>query len=152
MSDLLVLGLGNDILSDDAAGLLVVRQLAVEYAGDSRMAIRETQEMGLALLDYFSGCREAILVDSIQTGTVAPGFLHELDAAGLKRLSGGTPHFLGVGETLDLGRQLGLAMPRRVRIFAIEVANAHTVGTCLSPAIQDAFPAILDRLRAALQE
>ena len=150
MPEILVLGLGNDILSDDAVGLLVVRQLRDEFAHDSRVEVRETQEMGLALLDYLSGHREAILVDSIQTGTVPAGALHELDADGLKRIAGGTPHFLGVGETLALGRQLGLPMPSRVRIFAVEVADVQTVGMRLSPAIQQAFPSILGRLRAAI--
>lgn len=147
---ILVLGLGNDILTDDAIGLLLVRRLRDEFSGDARLDVCETQEMGLALLDFLSGYREVVLVDAIQTGRVPPGTVHELDAAGLKSLTGGTPHFLGVGETLALGRQLGLPMPARVRIFAIEVADAHTLGTQLSPALAAALSALHERLRAAL--
>ena len=77
--------------------------------------------MGLALLDFFVGRRAVILVDSIQTGRVAPGTVHELDATELKQLTGRTPHFLGVGETLALGRHLGLPIPDQVTVFAIEV-------------------------------
>src|SRR5450759_3896807 len=73
--------------------------------------IRETTEMGLALLDFITGYRGVGIVDSIQTGKAAFGFLHELDAAELNQLTGRTPHFVGVSETLALGRQLGLAMP-----------------------------------------
>ena len=149
-SKILLLGLGNDILTDDAIGLLLVRQLRDEFAGDARLDVCETQEMGLALLDFLSGYREVVLVDAIQTGRVPPGTVHELDAAGLKSLTGRTPHFLGVGETLALGKQLDLPMPARVRIFAIEVADAHTLGTQLTPALEAAVPAILARLRAAL--
>ena len=149
-SKILLLGLGNDILTDDAIGLLLVRQLRDEFAGDARLDVCETQEMGLALLDFLSGYREVVLVDAIQTGRVPPGTVHELDAAGLKSLTGRTPHFLGVGETLALGQQLGLPMPARVRIFAIEVADAHTLGTQLTPALAAALPVILARLRAAL--
>ena len=150
ISEILVLGLGNDILTDDAIGLLLVRKLRDEFAGDARIEVCETQEMGLALLDFLTGHREVVLVDAIQTSRVPPGTVHELDAAGLKNLIGGTPHFLGVGETLALGNQLGLPMPTRVRIFAIEVADAHTLGTQLTPAVAAAVPAILARLRAAL--
>jgi hydrogenase maturation protease len=149
-SKILLLGLGNDILTDDAIGLLLVRQLRDEFAGDARLDVCETQEMGLALLDFLSGYREVVLVDAIQTGRVPPGTVHELDAAGLKSLTGRTPHFVGVGETLALGKQLDLPMPTRVRIFAVEVADAHTLGTQLTPAVADAVPAILARLRAAL--
>jgi hydrogenase maturation protease len=150
VAPVLLLGLGNDILTDDAIGLLIARQLAGELAGEPRVAVQETQEMGLALLDFLTGREEVLLVDAIQTGSVPAGTLHELDASSLKNLTGRTPHFLGVGETLALGRELGLPMPARVRIFAIEVADAHTLGTQLSPAVAKALPGIVARIRSAL--
>lgn len=148
---ILLLGLGNDILTDDAVGLLIARQLRGEFAGDTRIVVHETQEMGLALLDFITGYREVVLVDAVQTNAAPPGTLHELDADGLKNLTGRTPHFLGVGETLALGRKLDLAMPEHVKIFAIEVADAHTLGTDLSPILQNALPGILPRIREALR-
>jgi hydrogenase maturation protease len=147
----LLLGLGNDILTDDAVGLHVVHALRRELAGHPAIDIRETTEMGLALLDFITGYRAVVIVDSIQTGKAPPGFLHELDAAALGQLTGRTPHFVGVNETLALGRQLGLAMPERVTIFAIEVEDPFTLGTALTPALQAALPAIVARIRTALQ-
>jgi hydrogenase maturation protease len=104
--------------------------------------------MGLALLDFLVGHRAAILVDSIQTGRVPPGTVHELDATRLKQLSGRTPHFLGVGETLALGRTLGLAVPECVQIFAIEVGDPFTLGTEMTPAVAEAVPEVVSRLLA----
>ena len=148
---ILLLGLGNDILTDDAVGLHVVHELQRELADHPSIDIRETTEMGLALLDYITGYRVVFIVDSIQPGKAAPGFLHELDAAALTQLTGRTPHFVGVGETLALGRQLGLPMPEQVTIFAIEVEDPFTLGTTLTPALQAALPGIVDRIRAAVQ-
>jgi hydrogenase maturation protease len=148
---ILLLGLGNDILTDDAVGLHVVHELERELADHSSIDIRETTEMGLALLDFITGYRVVVIVDSIQTGKAAPGFLHELNAAALTQLTGRTPHFVGVSETLALGRQLGLPMPEQVSIFAIEVADPFTLGTTLTPVLQAALPGIVDRIRAALQ-
>jgi len=147
----LVLGLGNDLLTDDAVGLLVVRALRSRFAGHAAIEIGETTEMGLALLDFITGYRVAVLVDSIQTGKAPPGFLHELDAAALHALTGRTPHFVGVGETLALGRQLGLPMPEQVKIFAIEVEDPFTLGTALTPALQSALPGIVQRIADALR-
>ena len=147
----LLLGLGNDILTDDAVGLLVVRELQRELAGHPSLDFRETTEMGLALLDYITGYHAVVIVDSIQTGKAAPGSLHEVDAATLTRLTGRTPHFVGVSETLALGNQLGLAMPAQVIIFAIEVGDPFTVGTSLTPALQAALPGVVGRIAAALQ-
>jgi hydrogenase maturation protease len=147
----LLLGLGNDILTDDAVGLLVVRQLREELAGDVGVDVQETQEMGLALLDYLTGYCDVVLVDAVQTGRAPPGTLHELNAENLSNLTGRTPHFLGVGETLQLGRQLGLDMPQRVRIFAVEAADVQTLGTTLSPILQDVLPMIVARVRDAVR-
>jgi hydrogenase maturation protease len=146
----LLLGLGNDILTDDAVGLQVVRQLRAELAGQPGVEVRETMEMGLALLDFMTGYREVVIVDAIQTGRGAPGTVHEVDAEGLKNLAGRTPHFLGVGETLALGRQLGLEMPERVRIFAVEVGDPFTLGTEMTPALQEALTDIVARVRDSL--
>jgi hydrogenase maturation protease len=151
----LLLGLGNDVLTDDAVGLIVVRHLREEFASHVSVDVEETAEMGLALLDFMVGYREVLIVDSIQTHRTAPGTLTELDPQALHSLTGRTPHFLGVGETLALGRQLGLAMPERVRVLAIEVADALTLATRMTPELEEALPRILaevkDRLVASAQ-
>lgn len=90
-------------------------------------------------------------MDSIQTGKEALGSLHELDAPALNQLTGRTPHFVGVSETLALGKQLGLAMPEQVRIFAIEVEDPFTLSTALTPTLQAALPGIVARIRVAVQ-
>jgi len=149
---ILVLGLGNDILTDDAVGLQVVRALQEELSGDECIDVRETMEMGLTLLDFIVGYRVVVIVDSIQTGQHPVGTIHEVDAAGLKQLAGRTPHFLGVGETLALGRKLGLAMPQEVRILAVEVEDPFTLGTELTPALRRNMSAILTRVREILHE
>ncbi len=107
--------------------------------------------MGLALLDFITGYSSVLIVDSIQTGQAVPGFVHELDACSLKQLTGRTPHFLGVGETLVLGRQLGLSMPEQVRIFAVEVEDPFTLNTRMTAVLEAALPSIVERVAAALR-
>lgn len=147
----LLLGLGNDILTDDAIGLHIARQLRAELAGHPVIEARETTEMGLALLDFMTGYDAVLLVDAIQTGQAPPGFLHELEPAGLTQLTGRPPHFLGVDETLALGRALGLPMPRRVKILAVEVADPFTLGTTMTPALQAALSEAVRRTQRLLE-
>lgn len=142
----LVLGLGNDILSDDAVGLCVAAELPRRLGARYDVEVRQVCEMGLALLDLIVGFREVILVDSIQTGGADVGTLHEFGATDLRTRRGGSPHFLGVGETLELGRLLGLVMPERVRVLAIEVADPFTLGTDLTPAVAAAVGPAVERL------
>lgn len=142
----LILGLGNDMLTDDGVGLVVVRQLAGPLRDRTDVEVCETTEMGLALLDFMEGFEQVILVDSIQTGRAEPGTLHEVEAHGVAQLTGRTPHFLGVEDTLALGRELGLTMPQRVTVVAIEVADPFTLGTELTPPVARAVPRALARV------
>jgi Ni,Fe-hydrogenase maturation factor len=63
-----------------------------------------------------------------------------------------SPHFLGIGETLALGKELGLSVPSEVKIFAIEVEDPFTVGTRLTPAVAAALPGIVERVARAVLE
>jgi|YelNatPaOPRAMG01_1025707.scaffolds.fasta_scaffold00546_27 hydrogenase maturation protease len=147
----LVLGLGNDLLGDDAVGLEVIRHLMRAAPTHPQLKLHETTEMGLVLLDLLVGCRVAVIVDSIQTGKVPPGTLHELDPDQLSCLTGRTPHFLGVAETLALGRLLGLPMPEQVRVLAVEVADPFTLGTSMTPAVRHAVPVVAERVAQVLR-
>jgi hydrogenase maturation protease len=142
----LVLGLGNDLLGDDAVGLHIARSLRLRLAGLEGCVVRETMEMGLALLDEIVGCEHLLLVDAIETGSVEPGSLHEFDGASLlgRRIS--APHFVGVAETLALGRTLGFAMPSDVRVFAVEVKDSWTLGVSLTPDVQRSVEVATERI------
>ena len=143
---IVVRGLGHDILTDDAVGLLVAREVRTRLGDTPGIAVRETTEMGLTLLDEIVDCGSLILVDAVQTGRVPPGQVHEIGPDDLPQVTATSPHFVGVGETLALGATLGLAMPWRVRIFAIEVADPFTLGTQLTAAVAQAVPAAAERV------
>ncbi|MBI5382864.1 MAG: hydrogenase maturation protease [Opitutae bacterium] len=144
----LVLGLGNDILSDDAIGLQIVTEVRRQLADAPSIEVKATTEMGLALLDEIVDRECLVLVDSVQTGKFPPGHIHELGAEELRTVFTTSPHFLGVGETLRLAAQLGLAAPRHIRIFAVEVADPHTLSTQLTPAVAGALAPAVARVAA----
>ncbi|HOS44477.1 MAG TPA: hypothetical protein PK794_12355, partial [Armatimonadota bacterium] len=63
---ILILGLGNDIISDDAAGLLVARMVREELAGVADVV--ESSLSGLALLELLLGYARVVIVDAEGTG------------------------------------------------------------------------------------
>ena len=145
----LLLGLVNDLLSDDAVGLRVAAVLRERLADHPEITVAQTAEMGLSLLDYVTGFDALVIVDAIQTAQAAPGFVHELDASDLPALPALAPHFLGVNEALALGRSLGLQVPSAVKIFAIEVADPFTLGAQLTPALTPVLPKLTAQIEAA---
>jgi hydrogenase maturation protease len=146
---ILLLGLGNDILSDDAVGLSIAREIRRRLSDSEGIEVRESSEMGLSLLDEIAGFDDLVLVDAIQTGQAPPGFVHQLDGDDLRVLPGGSPHFVGVGEMLALGRRLGLPVPRRVQVFAVEVKDPFTVGESMTSPLLRAFPAVVELVLGA---
>jgi len=152
VSKVLVLGLGNDILTDDAVGLHVITAVRHRLAGESGIDVKATTEMGLALLDEIADRESVVLIDSVQTGKAPLGHVSEIAVDSLSRVLNTAPHFLGIGETLALGKLLGLAMPGRVRIFAVEVADPFTLSTQMNPAVEAAVADAADRVVAAARE
>lgn len=147
----LVLGLGNDILTDDVAGLLVAREVRTRLADEPDVTVSESTEMGLTLLDEIADCGSLVLVDAVQTGREPPGQVYEVGISDLPQVTATSPHFVGVGETLAVGRSLGLAMPARVSVIAIEVADPFTLGTSPTPAVAAAIPVAVERVLARVQ-
>jgi hydrogenase maturation protease len=146
----LVLGLGNDILADDAVGVLAARALAGRL--DATVDVKETAEHGIALLDHLLGYERVILLDAIQTGSNEPGTILEIDPDSLSAVYAPSPHYAGLPELLAIARQLKLDFPSHFRIFAVEVADPLTIGGEMTPAVRAAIGELCDRVRAALDQ
>ncbi|HEY5910757.1 MAG TPA: hydrogenase maturation protease [Verrucomicrobiae bacterium] len=146
----LLLGLGNDILSDDAIGLRIAAAVRERVADQNNVTVLESGEMGLALLDLIVGFNVLVIVDSVQTGKAPVGYVHQIEGDQLRALPSVSPHFLGIGEMLALGDKLELQVPTRVNILGVEVGDPFTVGGSLSPELEAAVPKILEKVTAVV--
>ena len=147
---ILVLGLGNDLLADDAIGHLAAAELGPRLAG--RADVEATALHGLALLDVLAGYDAAVVLDAACTGARPVGEVHEIDPATLARIESPSPHFAGFPEMLDLADRLGLHFPRKLRILAVEVLDPFTIGGAVTPAVRDALPELCERAERAVAE
>lgn len=144
---ILILGLGNPILSDDGIGLLLTKNLEGKIPGVECASITLA---GLELLDILVGYDHVFLIDAA-TGTGGePGELKEIsDGKGALHLF--TSHGANFFDILKLGRDMGLKMPEPAAVLGIEIGNATDFGTALSPALKSALPfleeAIAERIR-----
>jgi hydrogenase maturation protease len=122
----LVLGMGNTILTDDGAGIIIARSLKKKKP---ELEVIETSEAGLALLDFIVGYDRLIIVDSIKTGKGKPGELYRMDMGALKPTAHLTSlHGVDMATAFELGRQLGYHMPQQVSIYAVEVKDNTSFG------------------------
>ncbi len=144
----LILGVGNDLLGDDAAGLLVAGAL-----DDGRLpagAIVEiTTRSGLALLDAVAGFHKVLLIDTQVSGQ-PPGSVEEftLTASVVRSPS---PHYLGYGEALALGAAVGIDLPAEIHVLAVERTPTVIIGDDLSDPVRNVLPSVAERAKAIIR-
>ncbi len=151
----IVVGLGNPILSDDAVGLLALR-LAREALAGEPVAFVEAAVGGLDLLDLLSGYRAAVLVDAVVTGKASPGEVLELDPAFLEDTTHlgttGLSHQVDLSTAWKLGRRLGLPLPETVRVLGVEAADVKTFSERPTPAVEASLPRVAEAIARAVRE
>ncbi len=147
---ILLLALGNDIMSDDAVGLRAGRLLENEFADEVDFC--ETTEAGLSLLDIMSGYDRVLLLDSIVTGKHSAGTVLEFKRADFDKVTGPSPHYAGLPEVLGLAERLDIAFPRKIRVLALEIESPNDFGQTLSPAIDRALPNFVERSSRILRQ
>jgi hydrogenase maturation protease len=137
----LVIGLGNPILSDDGVGPAIAREL--ENKIDPQVAnVAEASLGGLNLLDLLVGYDRVIIIDAIKTENGKPGQIYRLDPEALTTTRyTASPHDVNLVTALELGKKLGLAMPQKIDIFAIEVSDTVNFREECTPAVAAAIPA-----------
>ncbi len=145
---LVILGLGNDLLGDDGIGLLAADRLRSYETPD--ITVRTTTQSGLYLLEHLQGYDDAIVLDSVLGDR--PGTVRELQGPELQEVSVPSAHYAGLPEALALARASGLPMPRRLRIFGVEIDVAQRIGAAPSAPVVASLPRILATvLRAAAE-
>jgi hydrogenase maturation protease len=140
-----VLCLGNDLLGDDALGCVVAEKLRPFASQD--VEILCTPESGFYLLDCVLNVRRLVVVDTVQTGNAPPGTIYKFRDSELPLVPGGSPHYVGLCESLALGRKLGLAVADDVIILAVEAGDCLTIGAEMSPEARSALPVLLNMVR-----
>jgi hydrogenase maturation protease len=117
----IVIGVGNALRHDDAAGLEIARRLR-KRARDAGIAVYEQESETLALLEMWQDADAVVLVDAIRGGG-SPGTIRRFDATSAPvpvRLHGSSStHAVGVGEAIELARVLH-RLPRRIVLFGVE--------------------------------
>ena len=130
---MLVLGLGNDMLKDDAVGIRVAQKL--EGIFPPEVEVRSTSSFGLALLDELIGREKVLVIDSYVPEEFVGSEIQECNLDAVGEAETVSPHFVGLGEIREIMRKLGLTFPREVRILAIPVSDPTTFSYEMTPAV-----------------
>ena len=138
---IIVVGLGNPILSDDSIGIKVAGLVKMQLSGTAGVAVIEAYAGGLRLMESMAGYDRAIIIDAVKSGCHPPGTIQHFSQADLT----GTRNTLCTHDgdlttTLALGRDLGLAIPKYIEIIGIEVEHVEEFSEELTARVAAALP------------
>ncbi len=148
----LILGLGNPIMSDDGVGMAVAR--ALEDKIDPKTAtVAEASVGGLNLLDLLAGYDRVIMIDAIKTEGGRAGQIYRIDPEALKTTRHtASPHDINLATALELGKKLGMKMPKKIDIFAIEAADTEHFSEACTPTVAAAIPVCVEMILREIGE
>ena len=139
--DILVLGVGNPVLTDDAVGCMVAH--LIKEAKPELTEI-ETAEAGLTLLELINGYERVIIIDSVKTGHGKPGTLHQLN---LEQINSAwnfcSTHGIDIKMAFELGRKLDYKLPAKLSIYGIEVKDNKNFGEKCTAGVEKHIPQII---------
>jgi hydrogenase maturation protease len=146
---LLVIGIGNPFLSDDAAGLIAARRL--KKVGVDSSTVMEHSGEGASLMEAWKGADAVVLIDAVSSGN-PPGAIHRLEPINNPlpvQMFQSSSHAFSLPQAIEMARALD-ALPAHLVIFGIEGSNFQA-GTDLSQAVSQAMPELVHTVMEELK-
>ena len=140
---ILILGLGNPILSDDSVGLKIVDEIEKLLCRNENIDFCKVAISGITILDIISGYKHLVLVDVIKTGREEIGTLNKHDISDFKdSIHLSSPHQLNFPSVIEFAKKTGIPIPVEIDLFTIEVEDIYTFSEECSPGIKKEIPEI----------
>jgi hydrogenase maturation protease len=148
-SQVLVLGIGNVLNTDEGVGVHAVRKLKQAFGEVKGVEIQDGGTLGLSLLPLIEEATHLLLLDAVDVGQ-PPGALVELEKKeipyrGAMKLS---QHQVTFQEVLGLAL-IRNKLPEYLHLIGIQPASL-AIGVDLSPEVQAVLPEMLKRATRVL--
>ena len=142
--EILVLGVGNVLFSDDGVGIRVADKLNLEYDFPDNVNVVDGGVLGINLLGVISGYDYLIVIDTILNKS-KPGDLHRLENKQIKKriLPKNSMHQVDLLEALTLCEAMPKGVPDTV-IIGIEPKDWTTLSTDMSDEVKSKIDNLAD--------
>ena len=138
----IVIGVGNDLRGDDAAGWETVRRLAPSHS----LVLHEHGGDAPGLIGLWGPADDVVVVDAV-VSSAPSGTIVEIDALAAPLpadVSWATTHGAGVAEGIALARALGL-LPRSLLVVGIS-AKQFDLGAPMTADVERAVQDVVRKL------
>ena len=151
MDNLLVLGIGNLLMNDDAVGVLAVKQLHKVYDDGENFKILDGGTLGLDLLPYIEWAKKLIIIDAVDIGMAAGTVVkiegEDIDPVFEEKLS---PHQMGIKDILLVADLMGYR-PEEIVLFGVQSKNIQ-MEMKLSSELVNSFDKLIHEVEKEIKE
>jgi len=136
----LILGIGNTLLTDEGAGVHVVRYLAEHHAGEPDVTFLDGGTLSFTLAGDIADHEGLIVIDAARLDAV-PGTVRCFEDAQMDRYLGRAQmsvHEVGLSDLMDMAR-LSDTLPRRRALIGIQPADLD-LGSQPTAVVEAAVP------------
>ncbi len=139
---ILVLGLGNTLMTDDAFGPRMAEALSARYALPPGVTALDGGTLGLDLLPRLEGVERLLILDVLEMGAT-PGTVFRLEGEAVPRAFASklSVHQMGVQDLLAVAELQG-HLPRELVVWGVQPESVE-VGLELTPAVAAATEEVL---------
>jgi hydrogenase maturation protease len=151
-ANVLILGVGNILLTDEGAGVRALELLEERYTFPPQVELLDGGTSGLELLPALDHRTHVYIIDVVQQKDLAPGQMMVLDLAQSpgyfrQKIS---PHQLGLSEVLAVAEMSG-SLPPNITLVGIQPLHLET-GLNLTETVRDGLENIIQYLVDDLTE
>jgi hydrogenase maturation protease len=142
----LILGLGNNILTDDGIGPRLVNDLS-RMINDPGLKFTTASCGGLEILEYIKDYERVVFIDSIRIRDGKPGDVYYFVPSEFRETSHlSNLHDINFLTALKLGNSLNLGLPVDLHILAVEIIEDMVFSEEFTPLLKEKYPTILEEV------
>ena len=147
----LVLGIGNILLSDEGVGVHVINRFQETLVIPDEVQVIDGGTMGLDLSPYFEGKTDVVVVDAICADGQKPGTIRRFSGSEVMTMLGEriSPHQIGLSDLLAC-TAVDTQLPENIVLLGI-VPESLDTSLDLSPAIQAKVDDLVGLIRVELE-
>lgn len=142
----LLLGIGNPLLTDDGIGIVAARKIAERRLPG--VDIEEATASGIEVMEMMLGYEKVVVVDAIFLPDHEPGEIMRLKEEDFSHtVHGSSPHGVNISTAIALGRQTCPdRMPKELVFMAMQAEDVSTFSEEQTEQVARKMPEFIDRV------
>lgn len=148
---IVVLGVGNILLSDEGVGVWAIERLQRDYRLPPEVAVIDGGTTAMEMLDDLSNADHLLIVDAVRGGRPAATIVRIADEdVPIFFKTKLSPHQIGLSDVLATLSLVG-ERPRGITVIGVEPASLATA-MALTPQVQAVLPKVVEQLVKELRQ